>query len=89
MQYKYSEGERLLLEILKKQTSPINTVRLSEIYYGQRQGDPPLFSRNSVLSTLKTLQKKAVLNKEKFKIVMSGNRGPVPLEIQIKGRVSA
>jgi hypothetical protein len=87
MAHKYSDGERLLLKILSEQTSPITTVRLSELYYDQRPGPAPLFGRNSVLSTLKTLNKKVQLNREKFKITMTQNRGPVPLEIQLKGKL--
>jgi hypothetical protein len=82
MQQKYSPGETHILNILSRRKRPIDTYKLVELYYGDET--PPFNSRNSVISTVRSLARKAKLNNEPFRIVTSNNRGPTPLEVSLE-----
>jgi hypothetical protein len=81
---KYSAGEALMLQILRRRKQPITTVDLADLYYRQRKGAVPYHARSSVVSVVKSLADKAKRNREPFTIHQSERRGPHPIEVQLK-----
>jgi len=72
----YSTAETKLLTLLRKKgRSDSNSLALA--YYGKQA---PLNARLSVSGLLRGLRRKAVFNKEKWKVLSSERRGPHPIE---------
>lgn len=72
----YSAAETKLLELLKKK-GKTDSNTLATAYYGRSQ---PLNARLSVSGVLRGLRRKAVFNREKWKVLSSERRGPHPIE---------
>ena len=80
----YSRSENRMLEILQRQKRPITTIDMIDLFYKGRI--QPLNARSSVYGIARSLQNKVDINKERFRIALSENRGPHPSEIQIERR---
>jgi hypothetical protein len=84
---KYSDGESLLLHILRKRKKPITSYALAELYY-HAQGKPaPIHARSSIITTIRVLKRKMEENKESDIIIQSDQRGPHPATFQLRKEI--
>jgi hypothetical protein len=80
---KLSEGESLMLAILRAEKQPISSLDLSTKYYKTR-GGTPFNARSSVISTVRSLNRKLHHNGEKLTVMQSKQSGPHPATFQLK-----
>lgn len=76
----YSENEERLLKILRQSRKPIDTNQLVEAIYGNA---PPFHANAQVISTMRTLIRKVIYNREAFTINKSERKGPHPMTFHI------
>ena len=74
-EWAYSDMEQALFALLGKR--PRTTTDIAEAYYARTAA--PINARGSVLSVMRSLQRKAALNREPFLIKDNGRQGPTPM----------
>lgn len=78
----YGEREKKIFALIPKDGRQIETTVLVERFW-KKVGDPPYTAQITAMGYLRSLRKKVVENKEKFKIEVSRKRGPHPQKVWI------
>ncbi len=82
---KYSKTEAKAFNILVSAGKPISSAAVTEKLYG-RSKNRPMYSQQTALGSLRSLQRKVKLNREAFTIKNSERKGPHPMQFWIEKR---
>lgn len=82
-QVEFSRREQLVLDAVRGGGGKkMSTKELADLIFGDQER--PFYARQSIVSTLSTIAKKARVRKEKFVLRTSERKGPQPIDVWIE-----